>query len=304
MFVGAMFQAQLNQILSEFNSSWVDLKTSFDYVYESAKDFAKETSCCHGSQTITTVSGTAEYNLNPDFLEVLTKDDHNKPIIKFYDGTSTDWLSMQSYSDFLQDDDTPSTPNGFAITDASIGDRITGTATSTGAVSGGESILTDATADFSSVYPGDVVINTTNDYYGYCIGKGTTSITTAMFDLTVRGGQYVGWSSSDTYIIQPVGRYQVVLDPTPDTSGQIITVPYQARPTPVYSDYGIYPFATGYEEALIKYAAWLYKYRDSKPQFGDPLYMAYERAMRKGKHVNRKAVGTKGFRINFTKGGN
>jgi hypothetical protein len=301
--IGAIWQQQLNQILSEFNSSWIDLKTSFDYIYEAAKDFAKETSCCHLSQTITTISGTSDYNLNPDFMEVLTKDDHNKPIVKFYDGNSTDWLSMQSYSDFLQDDDTPDTPNCFSITDAPTISRISGTTTSAGVHSGGESVLRDTTADFSTVYPGDVVINATNDYYGYCIAKGTTSITTAMFDLTVRGGQYVSWGSGDAYIIQPVGRYQIWLDPTPSISGQIITVPYFAKPIPVYSDYGIYPFATGYEEALIKYAAWLYKYRDSKPQFGDPLYVAYERTMRKGKNVNRKAVGKKGFRVNFMKGG-
>ena len=92
-----------------------------------------------------------------------------------------------------------------------------------------------------------------------------------------------------------------MLDPPPDTSGETITVSYLAKPTPVYSDYGMYPFATRYEEAILKYADWLYKYKDSKPVMGDPLYMAYERAMRKGKNVNMKAVGRQGFRVNWMK---
>ena len=103
-------------------------------------------------------------------------------------------------------------------------------------------------------------------------------------------------------IIQQQPRYQIFLDPTPNESGQIITVSYLSKPAPVYSNYGTYPFATGYEEAIVKYAAWLYKYRDSKPAMGDPLYAAYERAMRKGKNVNRKAEGVVGFRVNWTKG--
>ena len=304
--IGAILQQQLYQLLSEFSpkSTWIDIKTTFDYLYEAAKDFSKETGSCHGSQTITTVANNAAYNLNPNFLEVLTKDDHNKPVISFYDGSSTDWLSMESYDNFLQNGNPPGTPTEFCITDASMGSRVTGTATSAGAQTGGESLLVDASADFSLMYPGDIVINTKEEYYGYCIGTGTTSITTAMFDLTVRGGQYASWASGDTYIVQPAGRYQVIVDPPPAISGQILTVSYFAKPIPVYSDYGMYPFATGYEEALVKYAVWLYKYRDSKPAYADPLYVVYERYMRKGKHVNRKAVGAKGFRINFTKGNN
>jgi hypothetical protein len=122
-----------------------------------------------------------------------------------------------------------------------------------------------------------------------------------MFDSTVRGGAYAEWSIKDTYIIQPAPRYQIILDPAPSVTGQTITLNYYAKPLPVYSDYGTYPFATGYEESLIKYATWLYKYRDSKPNLGDPLYLSYERSMRKGKNVNRKAQGAVGFRVNLIK---
>ena len=85
------------------------------------------------------------------------------------------------------------------------------------------------------------------------------------------------------------------------TGQQIATVNYLQRPDPVYSDYGSYRFAAGYEEALLKYACWLYKYRDLNPNFGDTLYKVYDMQIRKAKNVQRRAVGAKGFRLNLQK---
>jgi hypothetical protein len=232
----------------------------------------------------------------------MTTDDHNDAVIKYYDGSNTEWLNWESYSDYLQNGNDPGTPQSFAVVDATPPTRLTGTNFATAAASGGESLLSAYGVSFVSSYPGDMVVNTTagKEYVGVALVPGA-HLTTAMFDLTVRGGAYAGWTAGDTYMIQPSSRYQIVLDPPPDTSGETVTVAYYARPLPVYSDYGTYPFATGYEEALIKYAVWLYKYRDSKQNMGDPLYLAYEREMRKGKNVNRKAVGGVGFRVNFMK---
>jgi hypothetical protein len=36
--LGIDYISRINQQLSEFNSSWIDLKTSFDYLYEASKD--------------------------------------------------------------------------------------------------------------------------------------------------------------------------------------------------------------------------------------------------------------------------
>jgi hypothetical protein len=295
--IGILYLQQLSEILSEFSGTWINLKTSFDYLYEAAKDFSKETRCCHGSQTITTVASQSAYNLNSDFLEVMTSDDHGYPQVAYSDGTDTRWLSWESASDQIQSDASAGETSSFAIMDASIGTRISGTASVTHAHAGGESLLESATS-LTSVAIGDTVINTTNSYYGIVIASGPT---TAMFNLSTKAGAYAGWTNGDAFIIQPAPRYKLLLDPAPDTSGETVTVTYYAKPQPVYSDYGIYPFATGYEEAIIKYAAWLYKNRDSKQSEGDPLYMAYERAMRKAKNVNRKAVGSIGFRVNFHK---
>jgi hypothetical protein len=122
-----------------------------------------------------------------------------------------------------------------------------------------------------------------------------------MFNLATRGGAYAGWTDTNAYIIQPAPRYKIILDPPPDTSGDTVTVSYYAKPAPVYSDYGTYPFPTDYEEALVMYAAWLYRYRDSKPNLGDPLYAMYERQMRKAKNVHRRATGVQGFRVSWVK---
>lgn len=295
---GAMIQTQLNEIVSEFNSSWINLKTSFDYLFEAAKDFSKETRACHGTQVITTVASQAEYNLNSDFLEVMTTDDHNHGIISYTVGTTQRWLNWESYSDLLQDNATAGSPSQYAIADAALLTRITGATNAVGTQVGGESTLASATSLLTAAV-GDYVINVTKSYYGIVLAAGA-SPTTAMFDLSTRGGAYAGWAMSDAFLITPAPRYKLILDPPPSNTGEIVTVSYYAKPAPVYSDYGVYPFATGYEEALIKYAAWLYKYRDSKPQLADPLYQAYDRAMRKGKSVNRKAVGVTGFRINYT----
>lgn len=299
--IGAVYLNQLNQMLAEFASGWVDIKTSFDYLYEAAKDFSKETRACHSSQTITTVAGLASYNLNPDFREIMTKDDSDNFIVAYSDGTYTSWLSWEGYSTYLQNNNSAGTPFSFSITDAVLPDRITGTVTTGHAQVGGESVLTDSAATFTSLYPGDSIINTSQSYYGLVL-KNSTTLTTAMFDISARtGATYKGWTLADIYLIQPAPRYMLVLDPTPSVSGKTVTVTYYAKPLPVYSDYGSYPFATGYEGALIKYAAWLYKYRDSKPSLADPLYMAYEKEMRKGKNVNRKATGTVGFRVSWMK---
>ena len=299
--IGSTYQQKINNLLSEFGSQWIELKASFDYLYEAAQDFAKETKACQNSQVITTVAGTANYTINPDFFEVITKDDYDFPIIQYSDGTNTTWLGWESYSDYLQNSNPTGTPESFAITSASIPTRMTGTATAIGTQAGGESVLTNSSGSFLTLYPGDSVTNILKSYYGVVIAVPTsaTAVTTAMFDLSSRGGAYASWASNDTYMIQPEPRYQIFLDPTPSVTGQTVTINYVARPKPVYSDYGVYPFATGYEDALIKYAAWLYKNRDSKPQFGDPLYQAYEREMRKAKGVHNKAVFRQGFRVNF-----
>ena len=39
--IGALYLQQLNELLSEFGGNWKNIKISFDYLYEAAKDFSK-----------------------------------------------------------------------------------------------------------------------------------------------------------------------------------------------------------------------------------------------------------------------
>jgi hypothetical protein len=283
----------------------MDIKSCYDYLYEAATDFAKETGALSGSQSITTVASQSEYPLNPDFLEVSTEDDHGNKVIKYTtSGGAVQWLSLSFYRDVLYSGSTTAVaiPSNFAIVDESLDDRITGSATAVGTHAGGESTLTDSAASFTGkVNAGDAVYNTTQGHLGIVLGVTSgTALKTAMFSLS-GASAYASWTSSDAYVIQPAPRFKVVISPPPSTAGDTITVPYYAKPVPVYSDYGSYRFATGYEEALDKYAVWLFKYRDSKPQFGDYLYKAYDLTLRKAKNVNRRATGSRNFRVNWMK---
>ena len=301
MFLGVDIQGRINLALAEPNTSqWIDLKGSFDYCYEAAKDFTKETNCWVQTQTISTVANQAAYPLNPDFLEVLTKDDNNFGLVEYAIGSSVTWLNWESYNSYLQNNNPVGTPTNYAICAAPLNARITGTVTTGSTETGGETSLIDSNQTlFSSLYPGDSVVDTTSGNYGFVIAAGTNP-TTAMFDMSGRSSSYASWSIAHTYMVQMQPRYQILLDPPPSVTGQTVTVTYLAKPLPVYSDYGTYPFATGYEEAIIAYAAWKYKYRDSKMKNqGDPLYMIYERDMRKAKNVHGKAAGKQGFRVNF-----
>jgi hypothetical protein len=304
--IGFDYLNRLNQLLNDAHPAgyWMDKKTSFDFIYEAAKDMAKKLKANHSSQSITTVINTILYPLNPDFMEVLTEDGFNNKIIKYSDGTNTTWLKRAAYGHILHDNNTTSVPipGRFAVTDYALSSRITGTTTANGVHAGGESILTDSLAPFANVKPGDAVMNTTSSYIGVVLSVTSTSaLVTAMFNVAATNSAYASWVNGNAYIIQPKARYALILDPPPATSGHIMTVPYICKPAPVYSDYGSYNFATGYEEALIKYAFFLYKYRDTTPNYGDALYKFYDMQVREAKNVHRGATTPKGFKVSFLK---
>jgi hypothetical protein len=309
--IGLDYIFKLKQLLAEFSSSWMNLKTSYDYIYKAARDFAKETMSLQSSQTINLVSMQSQYTLMPDYLEIIMKDQNGSPMISYLGPGSQSsypvWLTYEDYSDYLQSQpyNPPDVPNNFTIGGTYVSDILNGTAQLSTTAVGGESVLTSTGADFSSLFSGDSVINTTRNYLGIILNTlpDSSSVNTAMFDMNIQTGQPQGWTVGDSYIIRPSPRYQILLDPAPLQTPSNVIISYIALPLPVYSDYGVYGFATGYEDALISYAAWLYKYRESRPNFGDPLFLMYERDMRKAKNVHRKASGlvSGGLNVNFMK---
>lgn len=288
---------QLYDLVNESStSSFISRKLAFAYVNEAAIEFVERTNCLRTTQSITTVADQQEYTLNADFLKLYLADDYNNKYIKYNDGTNTSLVFETDYTDIYSKTTTTSTaiPPGFSIIDDAQDSRLTGTTTSDGASTYGESVLTDSGADFSDVSAGDIVHNVTDGSDGYVIEPGTTTLTTALFNGTAND-----WTTSDAYVIQPQGRLKLVLENPSSTAGHTITVPYIQRPKPVYSDYGAFRFQPQQLAAIIKYAAWLIKYKDSDQNMANAWYVAWDKQIRaKASELNNTFL-RKGFTLNL-----
>jgi hypothetical protein len=299
---GTTLLRDLRQVLSEGSgSAWLDTKSSYDHLYNAAIATVSRTDMLTTTQAITTVANDSTYNLNADFLKLYMVDDRNDFFIKYYDGSSTTFIYSSSYQSIYLANNTTSVsiPHRFAITDSSAVANITGTASAAGNATNGECTLTDSTAPFANVSAGDYVHNTTDGSNGIVLAiTSTSAIVTALFD-----GTENDWDQNDAYVIIPQARFQLVLDPPPLTAGHIVTVPYVYKPAPVFSNYRSYKIPNGYKSALVKYAAWEYKYRDREPNFGDAFYKYWDNEVRKlGKGIN-DAQNRKGYGVNFIKRG-
>ena len=290
---------RVRQALDEDStSSFMDDRTSFDYLYEAAIELAIRTKSLLASQTITTIAGQDGYSLNADYLGLYAKDRHNNYFVKYTDSSSNDSFPFwRDYEDILFENQTDSVtiPSFFTIiNDPDKDAQVTGTATSTSSATGYQSTLTDTAGDFSDVSAGDSVHNTTDGSDGIVLSKtSSTVLVVALFN-----GTNDDWTSGDSYVIQPQGRMKLVLSQPPSTAGETITLNYIKRPDPVYSHYGTYRFQSHHLMALVKYAAWLYKYKDREPQTGDMLFQYWDRQVGIGSEQTRNAMNRKGFKVN------
>ena len=296
---GKTYNYKLRQLLNEdADSAFLDTRTSYDYLWEAAIEFNARTNFLKSTQEITTVADKTGYALNADFMKLYLKDSNNEFYIKYNDGSNNTFLNWKEYEDIVYSDNTTSQsiPDYFSIIDdQSLDSQVTGTATSAGALSGGQAILTDTSADFSDVSAGDIVHNTTDGSDGIVLSKtSSTVLVTALF-----GGSVDEWTVSDSYVIQPQGRLQLILDPPPSTDGHTIIVYYVQRPTPIYSDYGTYRFPSQYMDGLVKYAAFLYKFRDREPNFGNAWYKIFDRQVRMAADSVNKSLLRRDFKMNL-----
>ena len=292
----------LAQLINETVSSsdFLDSRSSYDFLYEAACEFCRRTRVLTATQTITTVANQSGYDLNPDFLSFYLRNSQNQYVIKHNDGTSDNFVYFRDYEANLYSNQTTAVPypSSYSIIDTpTLTTRITGTVTSAGVSSNGECTLTDSAAPFSAVCVGDDVHNTTDSSDGLVIGiTSTSAIVTALF-----GGTDNDWDSSDAYVIVPQGRKQLILDSPPSVSGHTITLQYVQKPLPVYSPFATYRFDRQYEPALVKYAAWLYKYKDSEPNFGDAFFKYWDMQCRMANKTERKSFDNLSMRVNFNK---
>lgn len=288
------------ELLNETSSGdFMNDRTSYDYLYAAVIDFNKRTYYLTSTQSITVSSGTSEYNANPDFISVALFDSYNRPFIRHTYGTTVTPIYNKDYAEnYLENNTaTSSIAASYSITDASQPSRITGTATGTGSSSSGECTLTDSSADFTNVYAGDLIHNTTDGAHGVVVSKtSTTALVTALFE-----GSGNDWAISDAYIITPQPKYKFVLDPIPSATATL-TVPYLQKPNPVYSPYRSYKLPFDFALPIVQFSVFLYKYRDREPNYGDAFYKYYDNFTRRIASELRRGIPEKsGFRVNFSK---
>jgi len=304
---GNTLSREVRQLINETAaSSYLDAKSTYDYIYEAAVATVSRTNAFTSSQTITTVANQAPYKLNADYMKLYLTDSQNRNYVKYSDGSADTFLFQKTYDSIYQGNQTDSVtvPSDFTVTDAAALSNITGTCGATSAIANGETTLSDVLAPFANVSAGDFVHNTTQDAHGIVVSVTSTSaLVCAIFVDT--SGTAVGWAVSDAYIVVPQGRFQLVLNPPPSTSGHTVTVPYVQRPTPVYSPYRSYRFAPDFKGSLVKYAAWAYKNRDREPNFGDYWFKFWDAQVRlMGRSINKAlGINRSGYRVNFIKRG-
>ncbi len=105
------------------------------------------------------------------------------------------------------------------------------------------------------------------------------------------------------FSIQPGNPYVLYLDPPPSTASHTATVYYIKAPTKLTSSTpsGTYPIPDAYAGAIVKYAFWLYKYRDSDPNFGDAMYKHWDIQVRRYAANINKAIRPRNIVVNFRK---
>ena len=286
---GKDLKRRLRQLLGESSSgSWLDHRTSFDYLYAAAQQWVKETECLTTTQAITTVASQAGYSLNGDYLSMYLKE-NDRYYLKYYDGSNYTFLYFKPYQEVIHDNDTTavSIPSYFTITDdPTLDTLISDTADNAADDVGGKTVLTMDTEVFDDVTPGDIIHNTTDVSDGIVTKVSSTKI----IEICLFGGTDDEIDTSDAFFIQPRKRFLLQFDPPPITKDHTATFYYVRKPRPVYSDYDVYEIAYDYPDVLCKYAAWLYKYRDQKPDFGDAFYTYWDRQIKEYRRLTNKGL--------------
>jgi len=293
---------QLRQLLNESSTAtWLDTQSSYDYLYQSAIMLSNRINMPTTTQTITTVADQTNYPLNADYLKMYLTDNQNRYFVKYYDGTSYYWVYWRDYAGVVLANQTTSVkiPDSFTIRDRAASDPDTGTCTTAADETNNEATLTDSAATFTTtgVSAGDWIHNTTDASHGVVVSvTSETALVSALY-----GGTDNEWDDSDAYKITMQPRLELVFDPPPSTASHSVTVYYVQKPAPVYSYYRSYKFYPALMPALVHYAAWLYKYRDRQPDYGDVFYKTWDNACRNVNQMLNSGIIRKGYGVNFIK---
>ena len=282
---GYNLRRQLQHLLNlDESDPFLDIRTSYDFLYAAARQWVMETECLTKEQTITTVADQSDYTLDGDFLSLYLKN-NDQFYIKYYDGTDYHFIDFKPYQDVIHDNNTVSLdiPSYFTISDdQTLGTPISDTVDNDGGSAvGGKATLTMDTDEFEDVTSGDIIHNTTDASDGVVVKVTSAKI----LDVCLFGGEDNEIDLNDAFVIQPRKKMKLVLDPAPKTAGHTVTVYCLQRPAPVYSDFDVYKIAFDYSDAFVQYAAWLYKYKGKEPEFGDQFYRYWRMQITNGKRA-------------------
>jgi hypothetical protein len=298
---GKILLYQLRQLLEEnATSSFLDERTSYDFLYEAAIEYARITRCLTGTQTITTTASTSSYDLNDDYLYMYAGTDRNEYWLKYYDGNGTYYPTWRDYDAIAFNNNSNATdiPSNFSIVDTALADNIGSTATSTNAAVLGECNLIDTTQAFlSTASAGDTVHNIDDASDGIVLQV----VSNSALNVALFGGTNNYFTAGDDYVVVPQGRKILAVDPPSLTAGHTITFSYIAKPMPVYAQTRRYRFDATAMPAIVKYAAWLYKYRDREPNVGDRWYQYWDQSVRKNLSYTNKSLNRNSFKVNYNK---
>lgn len=299
---GSTLSRKVQELLNETSTgSFMSSHTTYDYIYDAVKDFNFRTHYQVATQTIPIVAGTTSYNLNTDFSGMALMDRDNREYIKWTYGGNDTFIFNEVYANVIINNvsGSASIPSSWSVVtvDQDSVSNITGTATSAGATTNGECTLTDTAANFTLASVGDNVFNTTDGSSGVIIEiVSGTQVKTALFDGTAND-----WTGSDAYVIVPQSRYKIVFSPEPSATATA-TIVYVKRPAPVYAPYRSYKLPPDAELAIVKFAAFMYKYKDREANFGDALFKYYDAYTRRVANELRRGITEKsGFRVNLSK---
>jgi len=310
---GKEYLYALEQILDEDGlATWMKDKTSFWFLWEGAKRYVAKTNCLTSYQDIATVADQVNYVLDVKYLKLYLRDSFNRFYVRYYDQTNYHFITWKDYEDIIHantyqlvadaSQEGVDVPDHFSIRDKqSLYSQITGSATSAGASSGGECTLTNTDALFTTteyVSAGDIIHNTTDESDGVVLSvTSATALVCALFG----DGTDNDWTDKDDYVIQPQGRYELILDPPPDDEDDTVRVQYIERPEPVFSDYGVYRFSQQGSEAIIDYAAAKYKYRDDQREFAREFLGLWDMKVKEDYTNMRPMIKKRGFKVNLKK---
>lgn len=269
------------------DTDW-DERTAYDNLYAAAKQWVIETECLTATQTITTTASGATYTLNGDFLSMYLKE-NDRYYLKYNDGTTDYFIYFKPYQEVIFDNNTTAVtiPAYFTLTDDPTLDTLISDAADNAADdTGGKTVLTMDTEVFGDVTAGDIIHNTTDVSDGIV----TKVTSTKIIEICLFGGTDNEIDDADAFIIQPRKRFLLQFDPPCKTADHTVTFYYLRSPKPVYGDYDVYEIAYEYPDALCKYAAWLYKYRDQEPQLGDAFFKFWDMQIKNYRRLTNKGL--------------